>query len=210
MSEHTGSEAINAHNLAATQETAEQGDLQTARSQIGDAAQIAPREIEGWLRRVEAAQSVEEAIACLDQVSDLLPANPEIAAKIFMLSNKLVTLDPFIAYDHETDEMYYVRNSSSQAFKVPKYHPTQASALSDYPGLLRSAHRWLWVALAGLLFAGVGAVLFAPLAALSAIRLNFKPVSKAVRTQSVIFLIISSFLWLLGLLLAVVFLVHVI
>jgi hypothetical protein len=210
MSDHSGPEAIKAQNLAAAQEAAERGDLQPARNRIGDAAQIAPQEIEDWLRRAEAAQSIEEAIACLNQVSALLPANPEITAKIFLLANKLVKQDPFIAYDHETHDMYHVLNSSNQAFRVPKFRLTQESALNENPALLRSAHRWLWVALAGLLLAGLGAVLFAPLAASSAILLNLKPVSKAVRIQSLIVVIMSSSLWLVGLLLGVVFLVHMI
>ena len=66
------------------------------------------------------------------------------------------------------------------------------------------------MALFGLLLAGVGAMVFATLAAVTAIGVNFKPLSNADRIRSLVVLILSGGLWLCGLLLGVILLVHVI
>jgi hypothetical protein len=75
---------------------------------------------------------------------------------------------------------------------------------------LRYAYLLLLLALLGLPFAGLGAILFSPLVAASAFGLSLMTPSPRNRIISMVLIVLSGSLWLCGLLLGVILIVHVI
>jgi len=191
-----------------------QGDRLLA-YQLGlEATQIAPQDIRTWLMRAETAPSIEEAVACLNQANALLPSDAELSQKTHQMIQKLIKQDPFVLYLDETDNLYHVRSGERLTLSVPKDRSVPEPYPALRPVLLQHAYRWLWMAFLGLALAGLGALVFAPLAAISAVALNLIHPSRhsfrAYRIQSLLVLILSGSLWLCGLLLFVILLVHII
>jgi len=131
-----------------------------------------------------------------------LRAGPEVRS--------LLAQDPFLLYLDESGDRYHVRHGADQELMVPKDRSLPEPYPVPRPALLQRAYRWLWLACLGLLLAGLGALLFASLAAAAAVGLNFQPISRNDRIRSLVILILASGLWLGGLLLAAVLLVHLI
>jgi sterol desaturase/sphingolipid hydroxylase (fatty acid hydroxylase superfamily) len=122
---------------------------------------------------------------------------------------QLLTRDPFLSYIRETDDLYYVRHEADPDLQVHKNRSLPEPFPPKRPELLNKAYRWLWLACLGLIIAGIGAMLFATLAAAAVLGLNFQPISKADRIRSLVVLLISGALWLGGLLLGVILLLHI-
>jgi F0F1-type ATP synthase membrane subunit c/vacuolar-type H+-ATPase subunit K len=171
---------------------------------------MSSQEINAWLMRAETASSVEEAVACLNQANALLPSDPEVKQKTYQIIQKMLKQDPFLEYLAESDNLYHVRSGGQLSLSVPKDRSVPEPYPAERPALLQSAYRWLWMAMLGLLLAGLGAMVFAPLAAVSAIGLNLRHPSRLIRIKSLVVLILSGSLWLCGLLLCVILLVHMI
>jgi hypothetical protein len=122
---------------------------------------------------------------------------------------QLLAADPFLLYLDETSDVYRVRHGDSDLLvlkerDIPEPYPARR------PLWLQRTYRWLWMAGLGLLLAGLGAMIFATLAAAAALALNSQPISKSDRIRSLVALLLAGGLWLGGLLLAVILLVHLI
>src|SRR5687768_18179691 len=84
----------------------------------------------------------------------------------------LLKQEPFLAYVHETDELYQVRSGREMLINIPKNRTFEIPYLKKKPGLAHPAFRWLSLSIFALFLGGVGAVLFAPVAAFQALRLD--------------------------------------
>jgi hypothetical protein len=192
----------------------QRGDRLLAYQLSLEATQIAPQEIETWLMRAETAPSTEEAVTCLNQANALLPSDAAVKQKTYQMIQKLINQDPFVLYLDETDHLYHVRSGGQLSLSVFKDRSIPEPYPVKRPVLLQHAYRWLWMAFLGLALAGLGALIFAPLAAISAIALSLthtsKQSSKAYSIHSLLVLILSGSLWLCGLLLFVILLVHIV
>jgi hypothetical protein len=135
---------------------------------------------------------------------------PGDGEKNVQIVRQLLEQDPFLSYLAETDHLYHVRTAADLALQIPKDRSIPEPYPVERPTLLRQAYYWLWLALFGLLFAGLGAMVFATLAALAALGANCTPISRSDRIRSLVVLLISGGLWLGGLLLGVIFLVHLV
>jgi len=194
--------------LRAAEGAARRGDRRRAYQLSLEATQIAPREINAWLIRAETASSIEESAACLNQANALLPSGAEVKQKTYQLVQKLLNQDPFLLYLAESEHLYHIRSGEQLSLSVPKDRSVPEPYPAERPALLQTAYRWLWMALIGLLLAGLGAMVFAPLAAVAAIGLYLRHPSKSIRIKSLVVLILAGSLWLCGLLLCVILLVH--
>ena len=192
------------------EDTTQRGDSQDPDEPRPGADQIAPQDTKTWLMRAETAPSIEEAITCLNQVNASLSLYPETKQITYQILQKLLKQDPFLLYLNETDDLYHVRNVNDISLKVPKDRSIPEPYPAEGPVWLQKAYRWLFMALLGLLLAGLGAMIFGTLAAAAAIGVNFKPISKADRIRSLVVIILSGGLWLCGLLLGVILLVHLV
>ena len=128
----------------------------------------------------------------------------------YPIVQRLLAIDPFLLYLDETGDVYHVRHGNGNALRVPKERNIPEPYPAGRPVLLQKAYRWLWMACLGLLLAGLGAMIFATLAAAAALALNHQPISRANRIRSMMVLLLAGGLWLGGLLLAVIMLVHLI
>jgi hypothetical protein len=128
----------------------------------------------------------------------------------YQVVQKLLNEDPFLLYIDETDALYHVRHSTDLELLVHKGRSLPEPFPAMRPALMQKAYRWLWMACLGLLFAGIGAMVFATLAAAAAIGLNFQPIPRADRIRSLLVLLLSGALWLGGLLLGAILLLHII
>jgi hypothetical protein len=122
----------------------------------------------------------------------------------------LLAEDPFLLYLDETGDRYHVRHGVNQELVVPKDRSLPEPYPAVRPILLQKAYRWLGLACLGLLLAGLGAMVFASLAAVAAVGLNLQPISRNDRIRSLVVLMLAGGLWLGGLLLGVILLVHLI
>lgn len=130
--------------------------------------------------------------------------------KNVQIVRQLLEQDPFLLYLDETDHLYHVRTAADLALHIPKDRSIPEPYPVERPVRLRQAYHWLWLALFGLLLAGLGAMVFATLAAFAALGANFNPISRSDRIRSLVVLLLSGGLWLGGLLLAAIFLVHLV
>jgi hypothetical protein len=174
------------------------------------ATQAVPQSIEAWLLRATLAPSVEERIACVNRLNELAPGYQDKYNLAFYALKELLDKDPFLRYLEETDELYRVINAEHMVLSIPKKRSPANSPSADQapPSPLKGAHRWLMLAIVGLLSAGIGTVIFAPLAALATVRAQESLQSPAERVGSTVVLIVASVLFIVGVLFSILFILH--
>ena len=116
--------------------------------------------------------------------------------------------EPFLVYLGETDNLYHVRSGPSLALTLPKYRNAPEIYPQKLPKSLQNSQRWLAWALVGLLFAGLGAVIFAPFAAASSLAALLHPVDEQNRRRALLNFCLAAVLWLLALPIGYLFLLH--
>ncbi len=97
---------------------------------------------------------------------------------------------------------------AGHAIAVPKGRATTAPYPPPEPPPLHRANRWLAFALLGLPFAGVGTVICAPVAVMFAWRAFQKPLPKTDRRSAVIAVAVAGVLWVIGLILTFLLVLH--
>lgn len=196
--------------IAESEKALRQGKKEHAYRVSVQATQIAPQNIEAWLLRATLAPSLNERIICVNRLNELAPNYQDRYNVAFFALKELLDKDPFLAYLEETDDLYRVINTERVVLSIPKkrapvnpYPPEESN-----PGPLRSAYRWLALSIAGLLFAGVGTVIFAPIAALAALRAHRAVGSSSEQVRSTVVLILSFGLFIVGFLFSILFILH--
>jgi sterol desaturase/sphingolipid hydroxylase (fatty acid hydroxylase superfamily) len=156
--------------------------------------------------------SLEDAQPLMPQAQGQYSADASssrASQQAYPLVRRLLAADPFLLYLDESSEVYHVRHSEGE-LRVLKERGIPEPYPARRPLWLQRAYRWLWLACLGLLLAGLGAMVFATLAAAAALALNSQPISRSDRIRSLVVLLLAGGLWLGGLLLAVILLVHLI
>jgi hypothetical protein len=172
------------------------------------ATQTDPRNIEAWRLRATLAPSLEERVMSVNRVNELDPDYQDRHHLSFFTIREALDRDPFLAYHDETNELYRAINAEQVVMSIPK----QRAAADVFPpgrsSPLQPAYRWLALAFFGLLLAGIGTILFAPLAALSAGRARPSLQSRSERVSATVVITLSVLVLLLGLNFAFLFLIH--
>jgi hypothetical protein len=103
-----------------------------------------------------------------------------------------------------------VINTEHMVLSIPKKRAPLNVSPPDQSesGPLKGAYRWLTMAIMGLLLAGIGTVIFAPLAALAAVRAHEAVPSHAERVKSTMVLIVAFVLFIIGVLFTILFILH--
>ena len=173
------------------------------------ATQIAPESIEAWLLRATLAPTPEERLICVNRINELAPGYQDRYNVAFFALKELLDRNPYLAYLEETDELYRVA-STDHVLSIPKkrvpvepYPPKQPPS-----GPLRRAYRWLHLAVIGLLLAGIGSVIYAPLAALAAIRAQQTAHSPTEQVSLSVVLVLAFILFVVGVLFSLLFVLH--
>ncbi|HEX2996399.1 MAG TPA: hypothetical protein VHP14_16355 [Anaerolineales bacterium] len=198
--------------LSECEKAIREGNRQRAYDFALQATKLAPDHLEAWFLRASLAPSLEERLFCVNCMSELCPDCEDRRNVAFAAVKELLDRDPFLAYLEETEALYRVVNKSNQVVVIPKKRAAVTPFLveQEQPNQLKPAYRLLLMAVFGLLLAGLGALVFAPLAALAAIGAGLSPQSRAERVGSVIVLMLSGLMFLTGLFFSYLFVLHVI
>jgi hypothetical protein len=133
---------------------------------------------------------------CLSPAYSLDPAFPDAKKELRIAVQALLKQEPFLAYVHETEELYQVRSGRDLLINIPKNRVFEKPYLQKDPGPLKPAFRWLYISLFALLLGGVGAVLLAPITAFQALRLQSSSLSRGDRVRLWVVFILSVMIWL--------------
>jgi hypothetical protein len=199
-----------AHLLTQSEKAIHEGKSQAAHELSVQATQMAPESIEAWLLRASLAPSLDERIYCVNQLNELAPGHQDRYDVAFFALKELLDQKPFLAYLEETNQLYRVINADRVVLSIPKkrmptdpYPPERPTATP-----LRAANRWLILSIVGLLVAGIGTVLFAPLALLAAMRAYQSVGSHAERVSSTVVVLASVGLFMVGVIFSILFVLH--
>jgi hypothetical protein len=196
--------------LSAARQAARAGERPRAYRLSLQATQVEPGNIHAWLMRARTAPSFEEGIFCLSQANELNPNHQEGQRNTFFALERLLQEDPFLAYLDETEHLYHVRNGTYLALSLPKKRSTGEAYPAQQPHPLQPANRWLALAWLGLLLAGIGTLICAPLAAMAALSAGQKRLSRADRVRCTILVATAGGLFVIGSVLCFLFLYHLI
>jgi hypothetical protein len=194
--------------LVEAEKAGREGKTQYAYQLSVQATRVAPENIEAWSMRLALAPTFEERVACMNRLNELSPEYRDRYNLAFFTQKELVDRDPFLAYKQETDEIYRVINGDHLPVSIRKKRASANPFLYEPSSRLRSAYGWLTAAIAGLLLAGIGTIIFAPLAALAAVQAGQHPRSRAEWGNSMIVLLFAILLFLVGAGLLFLFVLH--
>jgi hypothetical protein len=182
--------------LEGARQFAQQGKREKAYQASLKATSLVPQEPLAWYLRSQTAPSSEEQLMCLSRAYSLDPSWPDPKKELRTAVRTLLKQEPFLAYVHETEEFYQVRSGRELLINIPKNRTFETPYLKKVPGLCKPAFRWLSLSLIALFLGGVGAVLFAPIAAFQALRLQGLAASREDRVRLLIVFILSVVIWL--------------
>jgi hypothetical protein len=158
--------------------------------------------------RASTSGSLEESVTRLNQVLALDPGNAAARQELYEIMQQMLRKDAFLAYQTETNDHYTVRTIADFQF----IHPKDRAAPELFPRLApapaQKATNWFGWALVGLIPAGLGTLIFAPLAMLAAIKILLQ--KNSVNDQRRAWIVLGSVfvLWLVGLLLLTIIIIH--
>jgi len=161
--------------LAQAQEAAQRGDWRRAYALCVQLAAADPANKQARLCLASAAETPEAAIAAFSEALNLNPADPTARQGLYVAMQGLLRQDAFLAYQGETQTAYRISTKRGFQFAHPKDRAAPELFPPAEPAPTHPAQRWLAWALIGLVPAGVGAVLCAPVAAVAALRLRRHP-----------------------------------
>ena len=174
----------------------QRGEREKAYQSSLRATRLAPDEPLAWFLRSQSAPSAEEQLMCLSRAYSLDPAFLDAKKELRGAVRALLKQEPFLAYVHETEEFYQVRSGRDLLVNIPKNRIFETPYLRRAPGLAKPAFRWLSLSLLALFLGGVGAVLFAPIAAFHALRLQTSAPTDGERVRLLIVFILAVIIWL--------------
>ncbi len=196
--------------LSESEKAIREGNRQHAYELSLQATEVAPDNIDAWFLRATLAPSLEERLICVNCLNELRPDHQDRHHVAFFAVKELLDKDPFLAYLEETEALYRVINKNHMVLTVPKKRARDNTAPAARPGPLRAAYRLLMLATFGLLLAGIGTLIFAPLAALAALGTGSALRSRSERVSAMLILILSILLFLIGAIFGTLFVLHLI
>jgi len=194
--------------LEDAEQSVQQGNRQKAYRSSLKATSLAPNEPLAWYLRSQASASPEEQLMCLSRAYSLNPAFPDARKELRAAVQALLKQEPFLAYVHETEELYQVRSGLDVLVNIPKNRVFERPYLKKDPGPLRPAYRWLYLSLFALLLGGVGAFLLAPITVFQALRLRSLTTPGGDRVRVWVLLSLSAVIWLASIPLSLLLLIR--
>lgn len=188
---------------------ASKGDWDLARQHSIEATRLYPENADAWLTRARYAKTNDERIFALSQVHRLDPRHPSARQESYNTIWRMLEQDPYLAYLDETDDLYFVRSSAYTSLALPKGRGIPEMYPSKQQSRLAPAYRWLGLALVGMLFAGLGGLIFAPLAVLSVLSAEQHPLDQPDRIRSRVILLVSLILFVFSILLGMLLYTHI-
>ncbi len=197
-------------SFAHAEEAISKGNRDEARQIFVQLTTADPSSERAWLGLADSAEVLEEKITALNQVLTLNPNNTNARQALYEAMHQLLLRDPSLVYQSETNSFYQIRGLADFQFTHPKdrefsepFHPSKRS-------LLHASFRWLGWSLVGLIPAGVGTLVCAPIAMLMAIKLLRQSASPADHRRAWIILWGAMGLWLIALAFIYILVLHII
>ncbi len=172
------------------------------------ATQIAPKSAEAWWSRANLAPSLEERVMSLNRLNELDPGFASQHHFSFFTIKEALDRDPFLAYHNETDELYRAINAEQMVIDIPKQRNTAEAYPPKQPSPLMPAYRLLVLSIFGLLVAGLGTLVFAPMAAISAGRTRTSLRTRSEKISATVVITLSILLFLLAMNFAFLLAIH--
>ncbi|MDX1614013.1 MAG: hypothetical protein R3300_06855 [Candidatus Promineifilaceae bacterium] len=185
------------------------GRRQQARRLLQSLTDRVPANEEAWLWRAAAADTAAEQLLCLSKVLELAPQHARAERQLLAALKARLDDVPVLLHLHETDHLYLIQTGDGLELLVPKQRAVPERYPPSEPSHLDQAERWLaWAAL-GLLPAGLGAHLFAPLTIAAVLRARRQELSEEEARRGRLLLRTGLLIWAVAWLWAALFLVHI-
>jgi disulfide bond formation protein DsbB len=153
---------------------------------------------------------IEESVTALNQELELNPENAAARQALYETMQQMLRKDAFLAYQSETNDYYTVRTLAEFQF----VHPKDRAMPDIFPRLEQASSQkavnWLGWSLVGLIPAGLGTLVCAPLAILAAIKLLLQKNALSDRRRAWVVLGSASVLWLIALVFLMILLLHLV
>ncbi len=184
-------------------------DMERARQVFERAVATDPANADAWLRLSYATPDPYQALEYVQRAVELKPNDPAIQSGLrYILFNRFKQ-DPFVEFLAETDRDYVITLRGSRPVVVPKrrkrseiFPPAKLSEGQRVAGMLG------WEAL-GIIAAGAGALILAPVVIQRAYRLlNTRGLEPVEQRRALLTLIFAAGLGLLGEAIFALFLLH--
>ena len=167
-----------------------------------------PSNEEAWIGRAGTAQDLREEITALNRALELNPANGFARRALHACMQQLLTRDARLAYRGETSTLYQLRTPAQFEFT----HPKDREPLDPYPPVQASSadtvYRWLKWSVIGLIPAGVGTILLAPVAIVGAVTRLRHPLGQSDTRRMWAAIFCGAVLWIAALALVFLLALH--
>ena len=162
------------------------------------------------LSLINPGETLEESVTALNQVLELNPENTIARQELYETMQQLLRKDAFLAYQGETDVIYKICTLSEFQFIHPKDRAMAELFPPQNSPPARPAIRWLGWSVVGLIPAGLGTLILAPLAMIAAIKLLRQPVELIDRRRAWIVIGGAIVLWLTALVFFFILTLHLV
>jgi hypothetical protein len=153
---------------------------------------------------------LEESITALSQELELNPQNAAARQELYETMQQMLRKDAFLAYLSETNDHYKIRTFAE--FQI--VHPKDRAIPDIFPRLEQApsqkAINWLGWCLIGLIPAGLGTLVCAPLAIFAALQVLLQKNSLSDRRRAWVVLGTVIILWLIALPLLIILILHLV
>jgi len=162
------------------------------------------------LNPADTSATLEESLTQLSQELELDPENAAARQALYQTMQQMLRKDAFLAYQNETNDHYTIRTFAEFQFVHPKDRamPDIFPRLEQAPA--QKAINWLVWSLVGLIPAGLGTLVCAPLAMLAAIKLLLQHGSFQDHRRAWVVLTSAIVLWLVALLFLLILILHLV
>lgn len=162
------------------------------------------------IQPAKTSETLEESVTALNQVLGQNPENAVARQALYETMQQLLRKDAFLAYRGETDVIYKIRTLAEFQFIHPKYRAMAELFPPQNVPPARTAIHWLGWSVVGLIPAGLGTVIVAPLAVIAAIKLLGQPIELIDRRRAWIVIGGAIVLWLVALVLFFILTLHLV
>jgi hypothetical protein len=156
------------------------------------------------------SENLEESVIALNQVLESNPENTAARQELYETMQELLNKDAFLAYQGETNDFYKIRTGAEFQFIHPKDRATAEPFPPTKSPPAHTAVFWLGWSLVGLIPAGLGTLVIAPLAIIAAIKLLLQQASLQDHRRAGIVLACAILLWLVALIFCSILILHLV
>jgi hypothetical protein len=160
------------------------------------------------LNPAKTSRTLEESLIKLNQQLEQNPENAAARQALYETMQQMLREDAFLAYQNETNDHYVISTLAEFQF----VHPKDRAVPDIFPRLeqppAQKAINWLAWSLVGLIPAGLGTIVCAPLAMFAAIKLLLQKNSLSERRRAWVVLSSAIVLWLIALLFLMILILH--